>query len=50
MNGIKDELEWGALWLYKATGETKYLEKFEELISSDGGYSSCNRPISWDEK
>ena len=50
MNGIKDELEWGALWLYRATGETKYLEKFEELISSDGAYSSCNRPISWDEK
>ena len=49
-NGIYDELEWGALWLYRATGDTEYLEKFETLIASDKGYSSCNRPISWDEK
>ena len=49
-NGIYDELEWGALWLYRATEDSKYLEKFETLITDDKGYSSCNRPISWDEK
>ena len=48
--GIHDELEWSALWLYRATGDQKYLEKFESFILSDGAYYSCNRPISWDEK
>ena len=49
-NGIYDELEWGALWLYRATGDEKYLEKFETLISTDKTYNSCDRPINWDEK
>ena len=48
--GINDELEWSALWLYRATGDQKYLEKFESFILTDGAYYSCNRPISWDEK
>ena len=48
--GIHDELEWSALWLYRATGDQKYLEKFESFILTDGAYYSCNRPISWDEK
>ncbi len=48
--GINDELEWSALWLYRATGDQKYLEKFESFILTDGAYYSCDRPISWDEK
>jgi hypothetical protein len=26
VSGYKDELLWGAMWLYKATGDDKYLE------------------------
>ena len=45
----KDELVWGALWLYKATNEKSYLTKAENYFSSFG----LSRPgwaFSWDEK
>lgn len=33
-SGYFDELVWGALWLYQATGETAYLDKARSLYSS----------------
>jgi hypothetical protein len=41
-NGYNDELAWGALWLYRATGEEKYYEKYKEI--ADVKYDS------WDPK
>ena len=32
-SSFKDELTWGALWLYKATGEQQYLDKAEAEYS-----------------
>lgn len=29
-SGYEDELLWGALWLYRATGEDTYLTKAQE--------------------
>ena len=49
-NGFFDELEWAALWLFRARGDEVYLEKFETLVADDKAYKSCDRPISWDEK
>ena len=33
-NGYQDELMWGAIWLYKATREKKYLEKAKGIYTS----------------
>ena len=42
----EDELVWGALWLYKATGEQKYLDKAEaEYTQPDFLWS-----LVWDDK
>ena len=49
-DGFYDELEWGALWLYRATGDDKYLEKFEELIADDKNYKKWSTPIQWSDK
>ena len=45
-SGYNDELAWGAIWLYKATNDTAYLEKAKLYIAkaSDGRYWSQ----SWD--
>ena len=32
-SNFQDELTWGALWLYKATGEQQYLDKAEAIYS-----------------
>ena len=34
-DGYFDELEWASLWLYRATGDQKYLEKFEAFVTDD---------------
>jgi len=45
-NGFEDELTWGALWLYKATGDAKYLQKAEaEYTQPDFLWS-----VVWDDK
>ncbi len=31
-SGYNDELAWGAIWLYQATGDTTYLEKAKEYV------------------
>ncbi len=48
-SGYKDELVWGALWLYKATSEPAYLAKAES------GYASLDAKAykwthNWDDK
>ena len=55
-NGYLDELAWGAAWLLKATGDEKYLTKYNEI--NDQEYSQWDPyaftygkgPISWDDK
>ena len=49
-DGYFDELEWASLWLYRATGDLKYLEKFEDFISSDKEYATWDKPINWEDK
>ena len=56
-SGYEDELVWGALWMYRATGDTSYLDKAENYFasyleggfqgSSSGGYSWT---MNWDDK
>ena len=55
-SGYNDELAWGAAWLYRATGEEAYHEKFKKI--ADASYESwdtkkypgCTGPITWDDK
>jgi hypothetical protein len=55
-NGFNDELAWGAVWLYYATGEEKYNEKYSIIADADYSiydpyrYTGCTGPISWDDK
>ena len=55
-NGYNDELAWGAMWLYRATGEETYYDKYK--VIADKTYDPWDRykftgstePISWDDK
>ena len=49
-DGYFDELEWASLWLFRATGEQKYIEKFENFIASDKYYGDWDKPINWEDK
>jgi hypothetical protein len=49
-DGYFDELEWASLWLYRATGEQKYVEKFEKFIAEDKVYATWDKPINWEDK
>ena len=55
-NGYNDELAWGAVWLYYATGEEKYNEKYSIIADAEYSiydpfrYTGCTGPISWDDK
>ena len=44
-SGYKDELAWGALWLYKATGDNQYLDAAKQNFD-------CNSNLwfGWDNK
>lgn len=48
-SGYDDELTWGAIWLYKATGETAYLTKakgfWDEFNIGAGAVQ-----FGWDDK
>ncbi|KAJ0559199.1 putative cellulase [Helianthus annuus] len=41
-----DELLWAAAWLYKATGESRYLK----YAISHGGWNQAATEFSWDNK
>ncbi|CAF2027328.1 hypothetical protein HID58_078067 [Brassica napus] len=45
-SGYNDELLWAAAWLYKATGENKYLS----YVASNQGWSQAVNEFSWDNK
>ncbi len=45
-SGYVDELAWGAIWLYKATGDKTYLDKAEEHYSDP----DFKWGIAWDDK
>ncbi|MGC5411610.1 glycoside hydrolase family 9 protein, partial [Streptomyces sp. DT225] len=52
--GYKDELVWGAIWLYKATGDTTYLAKAESYYDSlstepQSSTRSYRWTLSWDD-
>ena len=55
-SGYLDELAWGAAWLYRATGEEKYLEKYNIIADAEYAvydprkFTECREPISWDDK
>ncbi|GFZ16446.1 glycosyl hydrolase 9B15 [Actinidia rufa] len=45
-SGYQDELLWAAAWLYKASGQTSYLN----YVSSNQGWSQAVSEFSWDNK
>lgn len=54
-SGYNDELAWGAIWLYRATGETAYLDKAEGFAGSFGTEGQTSFPPykwtqDWDNK
>ncbi|MBB3193898.1 glycoside hydrolase family 9 protein [Roseateles terrae] len=51
-SGYFDELAWGAIWLYRATGEASYLTKAESFVTTGaGGFGSEGQtaylPYKW---
>jgi endoglucanase len=54
-SGFNDELVWGAVWLYRATGDASYLAKAESGYAALGtepqtSTHSYKWTISWDDK
>uniref|UniRef100_A0A2C9WCK8 Endoglucanase n=1 Tax=Manihot esculenta TaxID=3983 RepID=A0A2C9WCK8_MANES len=45
-SGYQDELLWAASWLYKASGENKYLD----YVLSNSGWNHAVNEFSWDNK
>lgn len=53
-SGYQDELCWGAIWLYRATGDTSWLDRarseYESLYTDSSGEPAYSWGISWDDK
>lgn len=49
-SGYLDELVWAAVWMYRATGEARYLQKAESLYSENFGNHTLRWTHSWDDK
>jgi len=54
-SGYNDELVWGAIWLYRATGDTTYLAKAESYYANLGTepqstIKSYRWGLGWDDK
>lgn len=48
-----DEMAWGALWLYRATGEQRFRDKFLEYypkMGNDGALPSYTWSMGWNDK
>ncbi|KAK1568557.1 hypothetical protein Q3G72_025944 [Acer saccharum] len=50
VSGYMDELLWGAMWLYKATDNDKYLNYVIQNADSFGGIGWAITEFSWDVK
>ncbi|EGC31287.1 hypothetical protein DICPUDRAFT_40165 [Dictyostelium purpureum] len=49
-SGYKDELVWGAVWLYKATSDPSYLSDAENFYQTNGiGYNGISNSFDWDQ-
>ncbi|CAG8735225.1 15667_t:CDS:2, partial [Racocetra persica] len=48
-SNYSDELVWGALWLYKATNDTSYLDKAVNYFNINS-MSGSKKVFNWDEK
>ncbi|CAI7745750.1 unnamed protein product [Closterium sp. NIES-54] len=49
-SGFNDELLWAAVWLYRATGERRYLDYIVTNEKQLGGTQSSVQNFSWDNK
>ncbi|XP_024538201.1 endoglucanase 17 [Selaginella moellendorffii] len=49
-SGYRDELLWGAAWLYRATGDGKYLQYIGLHQNELGGPWTSYNTLSWDNK
>ncbi|MDQ8207917.1 glycoside hydrolase family 9 protein [Coraliomargarita sp. SDUM461003] len=52
-SGYQDELVWGALWLYRATGDATWLNKAKSeyaMLGGDAGNQPFIWSLSWDNK
>ncbi|KAG0557529.1 hypothetical protein KC19_11G137900 [Ceratodon purpureus] len=49
-NGFKDELVWGAAWLFKATGDDWYRHYLVSNGGTLGGTTTAVNEFSWDSK
>ncbi|MBM4070068.1 MAG: hypothetical protein FJ271_14115 [Planctomycetes bacterium] len=49
-SGYQDELVWGAIWLYKATGNAAYLNKAETYYAQHFAGQTMTWTHSWDDK
>lgn len=50
VSGYKDELLWGAMWMYRATGNEEYLTYVMEKAQNLGGTGWAIGEFSWDVK
>ncbi|KAK5581189.1 hypothetical protein RB653_001219 [Dictyostelium firmibasis] len=49
-SGYTDELVWGSVWLYKATGDSSYLSAAENYYSTNNvGYDGTSNSFDWDQ-
>jgi endoglucanase len=48
-SGYHDELVWGAIWLYRATGKTAYLTKAESLYAQYFAGQTMTWTQTWDD-
>jgi hypothetical protein len=49
-SGYTDELVWGAVWLYKATGNAIYLQQAQTLYAQNFAGQAMTWTHSWDDK
>ena len=49
-SGYEDELVWGAVWMYRATGDTAYLHKAESYFSQFLAGDEMRWTQNWDDK
>ncbi|KAM9978659.1 hypothetical protein ACTFIY_012397 [Dictyostelium cf. discoideum] len=49
-SGYTDELVWGSVWLYKATGDSSYLTMAENYYTTNNvGYAGTSTSFDWDQ-